>query len=105
MHTPGIFEEEDPIPEDAARLTLAESMGERVEIMRGIGAEYFGRLDGYRSEGTFLRAWEWKYGGEVGKLSRGWSCWESGWVRKCSYYLNYLIASLFERDWDIDMMG
>jgi len=62
-----IEEEENRVPEDAARVMLARDMDERCEILRRLGGRFFGSLDEYEGE-AFLRAWDEKVEGEVGPL-------------------------------------
>lgn len=66
MH--GVLEEENMVPEDAGRIGLARSMRERCKILKRLGARRFGSLAEYEGKSTFLRAWEWKFDGEVGEL-------------------------------------
>ena len=69
---PGIIEPYNLVPVDAARLRLARSMEERCVILKGMGAKFYRDLEDYNIGGeatTFVRAWEWKWGGEVGELS------------------------------------
>ena len=64
-------EEEDIlVPEDAAMIKLAKTMEERCAILKKMGATYHASLDDYQSEHTFLKAWEWKWEGEVGPLRK-----------------------------------
>ncbi|KAL8790633.1 MAG: hypothetical protein Q9213_000481 [Squamulea squamosa] len=70
---PGICDDENLVPEDAGKLALARSMEERCQIMKMMGAKFYHRLEDFEnfvegSRSTFLRAWEWKYEGEVGEL-------------------------------------
>ena len=64
----GILEEENLVPEDAGKVGLARSMEERCEILKKMGARFFGAMVDYEGETTFLRAWESKWEGEVGGL-------------------------------------
>ena len=66
MH--GVLEEENMVPVDAGRVSLARSMEERCEILKGMGARFFDNLEEYKGRTTFLRAWEWKWEGEAGEL-------------------------------------
>lgn len=68
----GIEEEEDLVPEDAARVMLARNMDERCEVLRTIGGRFFASLEEYEGH-AFLKAWEEKVEGEVGPLVKGWS--------------------------------
>ena len=58
------------IPEDAGRILLARTMGERCEIMKKMGAMFYASLHDYERRTTFLRAWEWKWEGEVGRMEK-----------------------------------
>ncbi|KAL8720303.1 MAG: hypothetical protein Q9225_002815 [Loekoesia sp. 1 TL-2023] len=64
----GIIEEDNLVPADAAKVKLARTMEERCEILKGMGARFYARVEDYESESTFLRAWEWKWEGEIGHL-------------------------------------
>ena len=66
----GVIEEDNVVPEDAARVNLAASMDERCEILKQIGARFYPALGQYEGESTFLRAWEWKREGEIGQLKK-----------------------------------
>ena len=66
MH--GILEEDNTVPVDAGRLCLAGSMKERCEILKRLGATFFHNLKEYEGDTTFLRAWEWKWDGEIGEM-------------------------------------
>ncbi|KAL8730915.1 MAG: hypothetical protein Q9181_004487, partial [Wetmoreana brouardii] len=66
----GIVEEDNLVPADAARVKLAKTMEERCEILKRIGATFYPSLEHYKSESTFLRAWEWKSEGEIGHLKK-----------------------------------
>ena len=66
----GILEEDNLVPIDAGRLCLARSMRERCEILKRLGATFYGDLKDYRGEATFLRAWEWKSDGEIGEMAK-----------------------------------
>ncbi|MCJ1249833.1 hypothetical protein MMC30_007059 [Trapelia coarctata] len=70
-NTYDIEDEDDLVPEDTGRLVLARDMDERCEILRRLGARFFGSLDEYEGRG-FLRAWEGKMEGEVGPLQKTW---------------------------------
>ncbi|KAL9585288.1 MAG: hypothetical protein Q9212_001612 [Teloschistes hypoglaucus] len=59
----GIIEEDNLVPDDAARVKLAKTMEERCEILKGLGATFYDGLEHYNSESTFLRAWDWKLEG------------------------------------------
>ncbi|KAF7185649.1 hypothetical protein HII31_12990 [Pseudocercospora fuligena] len=68
------FGENDPdseIPEECpglAKVKLARSMDERAEILREeFKGKWFRTLEEYEGMKTFLRAWEWKSTGEVGR--------------------------------------
>ncbi|KAI4197392.1 MAG: hypothetical protein LQ350_005943 [Teloschistes chrysophthalmus] len=65
---PGIIEEDNLVPADAARVKLAKTMEERCEILKGLGAMFYDGLEDYESESTFLKAWDWKWEGEIGAL-------------------------------------
>lgn len=68
----GVLEEENLVPEDAGKVGLARSMEERCEILKKMGARFFGAMEeDLEGETTFLRAWEWKWEGEVGGGSGG----------------------------------
>ena len=66
----GIIEEANLVPADAAKVKLAKTMEERCEILKGMGARFYAGLKDYESESTFLRAWEWKWEGEIGHLKK-----------------------------------
>ena len=66
----GIIEEDNLVPADAAKVRLAKTMEERCEILKGMGARFYAGLEDYESESTFLRAWEWKWEGEIGHLKK-----------------------------------
>ena len=66
----GIIEEDNLVPVDAAKVKLAKTMKERCEILKGMGATLHAGLEDYDSESTFLRAWEWKWEGEIGHLKK-----------------------------------
>lgn len=66
----GIIEEDNLVPTDAAKVKLAKTMEERCEILKGMGARFYAGLEDYESESTFLRAWEWKWEGEIGHLKK-----------------------------------
>ena len=66
----GIIEEDNLVPADAAKVKLAKTMEERCEILKGMGARFYAGLEDYKSEGTFLRAWSWKWEGEIGPLEK-----------------------------------
>lgn len=66
MH--GILEEENLVPTDAGRVNLARSIEEQCEILKGMGAKFFCGLEDHTGTSTFLRAWEWKWEGEIGEL-------------------------------------
>lgn len=51
-----------------ARVRLARTMDERCFLLKTLyGATFYQKLEDYKGQG-FLRAWEWKRGGEVGDL-------------------------------------
>lgn len=63
-------DDEENLPPDAslARVKMARTMDERAEILRTLfGGKYYRDVAEY-SGSAFLRAWEWKTTGEVGKL-------------------------------------
>lgn len=64
----GVMEEDNMVPIDAGRLCLARSMEERCQILKGLGATFYGTLEDYRENSTYLRAWDWKWEGEVDNL-------------------------------------
>ena len=64
----GIIEEDNLMPVDAAKIKLAKTMEERCEILKRMGARFYAGLEDYESESSFLRAWEWKWEGEIGHL-------------------------------------
>ncbi|KAL8830349.1 MAG: hypothetical protein Q9191_001490 [Dirinaria sp. TL-2023a] len=66
----GIIEEDNLVPINAARVKLAKTMEERCEILKGMGATFYAGLEDYDSGSTFLRAWEWKWEGEIGHLKK-----------------------------------
>ena len=66
----GIIEEDNLVPADAARVKLAASMEERCDILKRMGAIFYPGLEQYEGESTFLRAWEWKWEGEIGHLKK-----------------------------------
>jgi hypothetical protein len=66
----GIIEEDNLVSADAAKVKLAKTMEERCEILKGMGARSYAGLEYYESESTFLRAWEWKWEGEIGHLKK-----------------------------------
>ncbi|KAI4145260.1 MAG: hypothetical protein L6R39_003877 [Caloplaca ligustica] len=66
----GILEEDNLVPADAARVKLASSMEERCEILKRMGAKFYVSLEQYEGDTTFLRAWEWKWEGEIGHLRK-----------------------------------
>lgn len=66
----GIIEQDNLVPADAAKVKLAKTMAERCEILEGMGARFYAGLKDYESESTFLRAWEWKFEGEIGPLKK-----------------------------------
>ncbi|GIZ48741.1 hypothetical protein CKM354_001179100 [Cercospora kikuchii] len=64
------FDEEDLPPSELAlaRVRLARTMDERCHLLKTLyGATFYEKLEDYQGRG-FLRAWEWKRGGEVGDL-------------------------------------
>ena len=66
----GIIGEDNVVPADAARVKLAASMEERCDILKRMGAIFYTGLEQYEGESTFLRAWEWKWEGEIGHLKK-----------------------------------
>lgn len=68
MH--GILEVENMVPVDAGRVGLARSMEERCTILKGMGARFLGSVKEDEGRTTFLRAWEWKFKGEIGELAK-----------------------------------
>ncbi len=66
----GIIEGDNLVPAGAAKVKLAKTMEERCEILKGMGARFYAGLEAYESESTFLRAWEWKWEGEIGHLKK-----------------------------------
>ena len=66
----GIIEEDNIVPVDGARVLLAASMEERCEVLKQMGARFYPALGEYEGESTFLRAWEWKWEGEIGEMRR-----------------------------------
>ena len=66
----GILETDNLVPGDAGRIKLAKTMDERCIILKKMGAKYYPRLEDYESDSTFLRAWEWKWKGEIGDLMK-----------------------------------
>ena len=66
----GILETDNLVPEDAGRIKLAKTMDERCIILKKMGAKYYPRLEDYESDSTFLRAWDWKWKGEIGDLMK-----------------------------------
>jgi hypothetical protein len=64
----GVDEEENlPPDEGLARVTLARTMDERCQILRDwFRGKFYASLGDYEGY-AFLRAWEWKWTGEVGK--------------------------------------
>ena len=67
---PGILEDE-VVPGDAARVTLALDMDERCDILKRMGATFYKSLEDYDGN-TYLRAWEKKWEGEVEPLQQTW---------------------------------
>jgi hypothetical protein len=65
---PGILED-DVVPGDAARVTLALDMDERCDILKGMGAKFYKSFEDYDGN-TYLRAWETKWEGEVEPLQQ-----------------------------------
>ena len=65
-----ILEEENLVPADAARVKLASSIEERCEILKRMGAKFYTGLEHCEGESTFLRAWGWKWEGEIGPLKK-----------------------------------
>jgi hypothetical protein len=68
---PGILED-DVVPGDAARVTLALDMDERCDILKGMGAKFYKSFEDYDGN-TYLRAWETKWEGEVEPLQQTWA--------------------------------
>lgn len=58
------------VPDDAGIVNLARSMEERCVILKKMGAKFFGALEEYEGKSTFLKAWEWKWEGEIGELMK-----------------------------------
>jgi len=55
------------LPGDAVRVSLARTMDEKCEILKGIGAKFFASLEQYDSAAC-LREWDEKTEGEFGPL-------------------------------------
>jgi hypothetical protein len=63
--------EDELVPTDAARVTLAMNMDERCEISKDMGAKFYKSLDEYDGD-AYLKAWQTKWQGEVGPLEQTW---------------------------------
>ena len=68
---PGIIEDE-LVPGDAAKVTLARTMDERCNILESMGAKFYKALDDYDGA-TYLKAWHTKWQGEVEPLEQTWA--------------------------------
>lgn len=64
--------EDEVVPDDAARVTLALDMDERCDILKGMGAKFYKSLEDYDGN-AYLRAWETKWEGEVEPLQQTWA--------------------------------
>ena len=67
---PGILEDE-LVPGDAAKVTLARNMDERCDILKGMGAKFYKSLEKYNGA-TYLKAWQTKWEGDVEPLQQTW---------------------------------
>ena len=64
------MDEDNLVPENAGIIKLARTMQERCTVLKKMGATYYANLEDYESEETFLKAWEWKWEGEVRTLQK-----------------------------------
>lgn len=67
----GFEEEDNRLPDDAARVLMARNMDERAKLIMHIGGRFFARVEGYEGWAC-IRAWEHKTDGEVGPLVKIW---------------------------------
>ena len=66
----GTVEEDNVMPAGAAMVKLAASTEERCGILKRMGAIFYPGMEQYKAESTFLRAWEWKWEGEIRHLKK-----------------------------------
>lgn len=67
----GFEEEDNMLPNDAARLLMARNMDERAKLIMRIGGRFFARVEGYEGW-AYIRAWEHKTDAEIGSLVKIW---------------------------------